>query len=397
MLYEDADVDSGVAFIDNWGLVHALFHHSPVLESHPRGWRVAEDRSLSELEPAPIYEELWRSAPRALFDLMVGARSRPVRQWALRMLRRDLAAASAAVGVEDRIGLLGHADPEIVAFAADWLRASPDLATVSPERWLAVAETASPESLEILAEIMGQQVDPDSRLPRCSRPAGRMPSLAAGPARPELAEDQDARLRRRAPRACSILLEAQSEPLRTEILAWLRSALAASPEFHSDWVLEFLDSRYTDARAEGMSWFRAEPRAHDDVALWQRLLESPYDDVRLALAADLDARLRGVKADGALLLTRTLDPYRLRLLWASVLLNVQRGGRAKPLVVEQVAQRLARRPEDAEHLLPLLGVVLRSLRLPERRAALSAVVRLVENHPEAAPLVQKSLPELQWA
>ena len=64
MLYEDADVDSGLAFIDNWGLVHALFHHSPVLQSHPRGWRVAEDRSLSELEPDPIYEHLWRSAPR---------------------------------------------------------------------------------------------------------------------------------------------------------------------------------------------------------------------------------------------------------------------------------------------------------------------------------------------
>jgi hypothetical protein len=396
VLYEDADVDSGLAFIDNWGLVHALFHYSPVLQSHPRGWRVAEDRSLSELEPNPIYEHLWRSAPRALFDLMVRARSRPVRQWGLRVLRRDLAAASAAVSLEERIGLLGHVDPEVVAFAADWLRASPDLGTVSPERWLAVVESASPESLETLAEIMGQHVAAERvSLPDAARLAACRPlplaRLGLNWLKTKTPASDDER------RSLFVLLEAQSEPLRPEILAWLRSTLASSPEFHSEWVLEFLDSRYADARTEGMSWFRGEPRAHDDVTLWQRLLESPYDDVRLALAADLDERLRLAKADGALELSHALDPDRLRLLWASVLLNVRRGGRVKPRVVEQVAQRLEHRPEEAEFLLPLLGVALRSLRQPERRAALTAVVRLVENRPETAPLVQKLLPELQWA
>jgi hypothetical protein len=127
------------------------------------------------------------------------------------------------------------------------------------------------------------------------------------------------------------------------------------------------------------------------------LLESPYDDVRLALATDLDERLRRAKADGALDLSLALDPDRLRLLWASILLNVRRGSRVKPRVVEQVARRLAHRPEEAEQLLPLLGVALRSLRGPERNVALAAVVRLVANQPEAAPLVQRSLPELQWA
>ena len=267
---------------------------------------------------------------------------------------------------------------------------------MSPERWLAVAETASPESLATLAEIMGQHLAPDrvslgdaARLAACRPlPLARL-GLNWLKARAPASDDER--------RSLLVLLEAQAEPLRTEILAWLRSALAASPEFHPEWVLEFLDSRFSDARAEGMSWFRAEPLAHDDVTLWQRLLESPYDDVRLALAADLDARLKLAKEDGALELSRALDPDRLRLLWASVLLNVRRGGRVKPRVVEQVAQRLAHRPQEAELLLPLLGVALRSLRLPERRAALAAVVRLVENRPEAAPLVQKALPELQWA
>src|SRR5262249_33886256 len=37
-LYEDADVNSGLALLDNWGLVHALFHRSPVLVARRPGW-----------------------------------------------------------------------------------------------------------------------------------------------------------------------------------------------------------------------------------------------------------------------------------------------------------------------------------------------------------------------
>src|SRR5262249_8986725 len=158
--YEDADASDGLALIDNWGLVHALFHHSPVLVSRPRGWMPAEDRSLSELEPAPIYEDHWRSAPAAIFGLMTRARCRPVRQWAVRMLRRDLAGARAAVGIEEVVDLLAHDDPDIVAFAVEWLREARDVSSVRPEQWLAIAETASPGALEILAEIMGRQIAP---------------------------------------------------------------------------------------------------------------------------------------------------------------------------------------------------------------------------------------------
>ncbi len=395
-LYEDADVCNGLALIDNWGMIHALFHHSAVLVPRPRGWMVAEGRSLSELGPAPIYEDLWRSAPKSLFDLMAGARCRPVRRWALRMLGRDLVAARAAVGIEEIIGLLGHDDDEVVAFAVEWLRGAGDVSSVTPERWLAIAETARPDALEVLAEIMGRQIAP-KRIPieTAARLAAVRPlplaRLALGWLKARGPASDDER------RDLLALLEAACEPLRPEILAWLRSALSASPEFHPDWLLEFLDCRHADARAEGMNWFREEPRARDDVGLWQRLMESPYDDVRFGLAAELDARLRRVKGDGAVDPASTLSPERLRLLWASVLLNVNRGHRSKPGVVEQVARRLGRRPDEAEVLLPLLVVGLRSLRAPERRAALAAVVRLVEERPETASMVRKALPELQWA
>ncbi len=390
VLYEDADVATGLALLDNWGLVHALFHESPVLVSRPKGWDVAEDGSLSDLEPSPIFEDLWRSAPRAILDLIVRARCRPVRQWAVRMLKRDPAARS-AVTIDDLLNLLGHADEEVVAFASDWLGAVEDLSTVAPERWLAVAESASPGALETLTAIMRRQISPDRiSIEAAARLASARPlpiaRLGLDWLKTKTPSSDDDR------RSLLPLLEAECEPIRPEILAWLRSVL--SDDFRSDELLEFLDSRHADARAEGLAWFRAEPKAREDVDLWHRLMESPYDDVRLALTSELEARLRRDRTDAHDL---ALDSDRLRLLWASVLLNVNRGSRSKPGAIDQVAHRLARRPEEAESLLPMLAIGLRSLRAPERRAAMAAIVRLVATRPDSEAMVRAALPEWQWA
>jgi hypothetical protein len=191
------------------------------------------------------------------------------------------------------------------------------------------------------------------------------------------------------------LLEAQAEPLRAEILAWTRKALAQSPEFQPDWVQQWLDSRHEDVRTEGWRWLESESRVRDDVATWQRLLESPYDNVRLALVAKLDERTRG--ADLHRLRQGELDPELLRLLWASVLLNVQRGHRAKPHVIGQLLQRAESHPADLPQLLPVLAVALRSVRGPEWRAGLSAVVKLAERDEATAALIGQTFPELQLA
>jgi hypothetical protein len=50
---------------------------------------------------------------------------------------------------------------------------------------------------------------------------------------------------------------------------------------------------------------------------------------------------------------------------------------------------------DAETLLPVLAVAIRSVRLPEARGALAAIVRAVEIRPELAAFVERFLPELQ--
>ena len=64
MLYRDDDVADGLALLDNWGLMHILFQFSPCLEFTDHACKVAEGRSLAELEPAPKYAKLWNASPR---------------------------------------------------------------------------------------------------------------------------------------------------------------------------------------------------------------------------------------------------------------------------------------------------------------------------------------------
>ena len=392
-LYRDEDVADGLALIDNWGLVHILFHHCPAIEARPGGWRIRAGHSLAGLAPAPIFEAIWEEAPGAVVGLLTTAHSRTVRRWAIRRIEADLASHRPALSLDGWIGLLGHEDPEVVGLAAGVLDQLDGLETLGVDRWLALAEATHPEALEALCGLIRKHVRADQvTLGQAARLAGLRPLPVARlgfswlqAMTPLDPEDF---------RTVLALVEADCEPLRPEILRWLRTTLGASPELEPSMVLEFLDSRHADVRLEGWAWFRSEPRARDDVETWRKLLESPHDDIRLALVAELESRSGG---DGPSRLGRTLDPQALRQLWAGVLLNVHRGGRAKPAVVRQLLGRLEASPVDAPALLPLLGVALRSVRGPERRAGLVAVVRLVEGRAEVEPLVRSSFPELQFS
>ena len=132
-------------------------------------------------------------------------------------------------------------------------------------------------------------------------------------------------------------------------------------------------------------------RARDDIAILRCLLESPHDDVRMLVISELDARVAGATSTGSHRSTRL---EALRLLWASVLLNIHRGSRAKPQR-EASRERIERRPEDVQSFLPLLAVALRSARGPERRAGLAAVAELVARRPETVSLVNAAIPELK--
>lgn len=390
--YRDADVANGLALIDNWSLTHILFRFSPAIVPDERGWRVAPGHSLAELEPAPRYKALWASQPRAFVDLLVLGRCRPVRGWAIRTIRRNPTAILAVFPLEERLALLEDDDPEVVGLAADLIRDDPRLADVPASRWLTLLETASPAALDILAGLVERLVRPDQvTLAEAVRLASARPLPVA-----RLGLDW---LRTKTPhdesecRTLLDLLEAGADPLRGEILGWLRQTLANSPGLKPDWILQWLDSRHEDVRAEGWRWLESDATARDDVAIWQRLLESPYDDIRLALVAALDERTR--QGDAVHLKPGRLDPDLLRLLWASVLLNIHRGHRAKPQVVRQLFRQAEAHPGDLPRLLPLLAVALRSVRGPEWQAGLSAVVRLAEHDEASAALVSQAFPELQ--
>jgi hypothetical protein len=380
-LYRDEDMAEGLALIDNWGLVHILFHHSPALEARPGGWTTRPGRSLAELAPAPIFEKLWEGSPGSVVGLLTEARSTTVRRWAVRRVEANLPLHRPALSMDGWLDLLDHDDPEVVALAAEVLDGFEGLEALGVDRWLALAESTDPLALEPLCDLIAKFVKPgDVALVQAARLAGLRPlpvaKLGFSWLREKAVEPGDLR-------TVLALVEAECEPLRPEILRWLRRVLASSIAFQPAMVLEFLDSRHADARLEGWDWFRSDPRVGSDVETWRKLIESPYDDVRLPLVAELETR------------AMVDDPDALRGLWASVLLNVHRGSRAKARVVRQLLRRLEARPGEAPALLPLLGVALRSVRGPERRAGLVAVVRLVEKRAEVAALVRSSFPELQ--
>jgi hypothetical protein len=389
--YTDQDVSDGLALIDNWGLMHALFHRSEILVANGPGWAPVDGHTLAELSPAPIYERLWEQAPRALVELLLAARCRPVRQWAVQMIRRH-DGARAAIKLDELIELLAHEDSEVAALAIELFREKKSIGTLAFEQWLELVEEANPSVLDTIALLLERFVDPErlslAQVVRLARsrvvPAARMGLKWLSNKVPLHAADDALLLG---------LTEAECEPLRGQIVRLVCDRLRATGRFDSSWVLEFLDSRHGDVRAAGIEWFRSEPRARDDVTIWRRLMESPYDDVRLFLISELESRVAGRDVDRAMSLG--LDSEALRLLWASVLLNIQRGGRAKPTVVRQLVRAIKRRPADAGPLLPILAVALRSCRGPERRAGLQAVAELAEGDAHPATSLSAIFPELK--
>jgi hypothetical protein len=85
----------------------------------------------------------------------------------------------------------------------------------------------------------------------------------------------------------------------------------------------------------------------------------------------------------------------MRHVWATVLLGIARGSRAKRKALSQVASAVARSPEKADDLLPILAIALRSVRAPERRAALTAVAVAAARSPSLQSAIASKLPEIR--
>lgn len=390
LTYTDADTPDGLAMIDNWGMMHILFHHTEILTARPSGWHLRPSQHLENLAPAPAFPEAWRQSPESLWTLLTNARARVVRQWAFRLLKQEHGDFLASQPVLRFLELVRHSDDDIARFAAENAASSRRLNALTAEQWFAMLSDCNPAALETLCQALSNDVDPvtiafDKRIMlACSRPES-MAEVGLKLLRlSTIRTSHEARL-------LSPLANAECEVLRPQILEWLRTVLASTETFASDsgeqsgadtsqfataLVMDLLDSRFQDVRDFGWTWFEQTAEAAGDVSVWQKLLESPYDDIRFRVVRMLQQQPAPETLDAAS--RGRLSADLIRSLWASVLLNVHRGSRQKPVVLTQIAARLRKHPDEAGVLLPLVASSLRSIRGPEWKAALAMVVQLAE-------------------
>jgi hypothetical protein len=381
-LYRDEQLDTPVRLLDAWGLMHALYWSSPVLDRDPKGVRVAKGRSMAELEPSPFCPEAWSGCLGALLELLEKAQSRTVRAYTIALLRRDYAVVLRSLSLPKIRGLLRSRHEEVQTFAAELLRTGRGVENLSIDEWLDFLSIENPVALPLLCELVEKYVLPQ-RLTLAQ-------TLDLACARAAPVAELGLRWARQKPvvgeaglRAVTVLARAGAQRVREEGVDWVLSLLEKSPDARPEHLRELLDARHADVRARALTLFQKTARFQESTLLWASLAESPYEDVRAFLVKHLGERESTFAADT------------LRQLWITILLAVHRGSREKRAALSRVAERVVKNPAEAASLLPLLGIALRSVRAPERRSALAAITRAAFREPRLREAIARDLPELR--
>jgi len=283
--------------------------------------------------------------------------------------------------------MLDHPDGEVQQFGAELFSTSKSLGALPLDTWLKLLNTSNLTALEMIVAAMEKHVTPD-RLSllqlvemACARPVPVV-RLAMRFLQSRAPQSDDDRA------AVAYLSRARCEGEGAAIAKWALAILGTQENYQADQIVRFFDSRLVSMRQASWDWLTAESPGWNDSSLWSKLIESPYDDVRLKLVAALQYR-----AEAAPLVSADAQAA----LWCSVLLGIHRGGRTKLIALNQISRELGSHPDQAERLLPVLAVAIRSVRAPEARSGLSAIVSAVEARPEIEIVVTKFLPELKLA
>jgi hypothetical protein len=391
--YVDDDVAKGENILDNWSLVHIAFRRSNVLVFGRRKVELAEGQSLGGLIAAPQFEEIWAKPESAvvLLDLMRQASSRLVRVWAMQLLKRHHTASLQALSAEQLLELLDHDDADVQQFAAGLLDALDTVDSWPIATWLRLLETRNMAALGIICQAMERRVRPERLdLAQCVALACARATPVARLGLTWLAGRTVSIERDRA--TLTGLAQARCTAIGASIAKLALGALGNPQAYQTEDVVQFFDSLNEEVRRGAWDWLAPGSAGYDDAGLWSRLLETPYDDVRLRLIDELDKRSRKSAAPAA---PSALAHQDLDAIWATVLLGVHRGGRAKLKALRQISQAIAERPERAERLLPVLVVAIRSVRPPEARTGLSAILAAVAARPEIEAMLAERLPELR--
>jgi hypothetical protein len=384
LLYRDADIDSGVHLLDNWGLTHILFHNSPILEAKRTGWVLKGGAAFRDLKPAPAYATTWEAD--SIFALLLKAQARPLRRTARAMLQARPALLE-KVPFERVFEMLEHSDEELQALGLELLPSAAGLESAPLEAWNRLLESRNLDVLDAVCAMMAKIVSPrafstERLLTFATAPLGPVAALGLG----------WLKARDLGPSEILPLAQVRSRAVAPDAVAFARERLSAREDFNPDWLLAFLDSTTRSVREAAWTWFSEEKRARHRLDLWAKLIESPYDDIRLSIVGHLE---EFAELDTALRVLLSRAP--LETVWATVLLNIHRGSRAKRLAAGQVAEAIERDPARAPQLLPLLAVAARSIRAPEFRSGLAALVRAATKRPELADQVSRHFPELKLA
>jgi len=380
--YQEADVARVDLLLGCWGLVHALFGKSDVVDHKPAHLRVRQGRLLKDLTPAPLHPAAWQQAATELMTLAASAHARTVRVWAMDLLKRDHAARLEGLDSSSLQALLTSPHEEVVLFGVGLLAKARGLDAAPVDWWITLLKIPSLEVSGMVAGLVEKHVSPQRvTLPQCVELA----RLSLAPVA-ELGARWIKSKTRPTPAELSVIVPALDAPVlgvRTLLTPWVCAALQKDEVTPLLLVRELVDNRHEDVRTHALQLMEQTPRFSASTDLWAAMTETPFSDVRTALLRVLD--------DHAAQLT----PGSLRHLWATVLLDVNRGSRRKPLAIRQLVDRMAGHPAEATSLFPLVRVALRSLRAPERRHALAAVGQLLFRHPEHVGTAAALIPELK--
>ena len=381
--FGDEHLATTEALLDAWFLVHALYGRSEVLERAPLGVKVAKGKALKELQFAPFAPDAWKDCHEALLDLLLTAHARPVRRFAVWALETQHAAQLEGLPASRLIPMLKSSHEEVQALGAKVLKTAKGLEALPITDWLELLSINNPEVLTSVCEAVKLHVAP-TRLSleqcvqlACAR-AAPVAELGLGWARARpvrTAKELETLLR---------LRNAESPHVRKEGVEWVAQQLILEDAARPLLVRELLDARHVDVREKAMDLMKRDTRFGESVELWLAMSETPYADVRDRFLVDFEAR------------EARFSPGTLQRVWATTLLSVHRGSRAKRHAARQVADRLVKKPEEAAALVKLLGYTLRSVRHTERRAALAQVVRAATRDTSLMDLLSRELPELKF-
>lgn len=392
--YRDADLEKGENILDSWALLQVCFYGGDVIEFHSRHHRLREGRTLAELRAAPRFPEAWDKpeTARAVLRLVTEAQATLVRCWAMDMFRGLKARAETTLSPDEILVMLDHADERVQQFGAELFEAQGGNERLPVTDWLRLLRTTNLTALATLCAAFEKYVSGERlTLDQCISLATARPVPVARlgfkllQTRAVSASEQAALGR---------LADARCEAVAAALTTWALARVGAGDGYAMEATSGFFDSVLAATRGAAWGWLTTRTRdgkpiaakAYGDPVLWSRLAETPFDDLRLKIVDHLALRLAAPE----------LGADQLAPVWCAVLLGVHRGGRQKLKAVRELADAIARAPEKAASLLPVLAVAVRSVRGPEMRAGLAAVLGLVARRPELAAMVRERLPELAF-